>query len=56
VKTEGGFGSFQHNPSSVLEGLKKTIKMSSRQQETKIHFETSTVLLICDIGWSREVG
>jgi len=56
VKTEGGFGSFQHNTSSVLGGLKKTIKMSSGQQETKTHFETSTVLLICDSGCSREAG
>jgi hypothetical protein len=56
LKTEGGFGSFQHNTRGVLEGLKKTIKMRSRQQETKTHFETSTVLLLCDSGWSPEAG
>jgi hypothetical protein len=56
VKTKGSFGSFQHNTSSVLGGLKKTIKMKLRQQETKKHFATSTVLPICDSGWSREAG
>jgi len=56
VKTEGSFGSFQHRASSVLKGLKKTIELRPRQQETKTHFETSTVLLICGSGYSREAG
>jgi hypothetical protein len=56
VKTEGGFGSFQDNTSSVLGGPNKTIRMKSRQQETKRYFVTSTVFPICGSRYSREAG